>query len=87
MPAIATLWTIGTMVLVGQELNIVTSLAPPFVLILGSAFSGHVLNAYVAPLRRGSVHGRVASGCVVAVKRKTGGIGPACVICRIAWST
>lgn len=61
VPALATLWTIGTMVLVGQELNIVTSLAPPFVLILGSAYSGHVLNAYVAPRLRGSVHARVAS--------------------------
>ena len=61
VPALATLWTIGTMVLVGQELNIVTSLAPPFVLILGSAYSGHVLNAYVAPRLQGSVHARVAS--------------------------
>jgi predicted RND superfamily exporter protein len=61
VPALATLWTTGTMVLVGLDLNIVTSLAPPFVLILGSAYSGHVLNAYVAPLNRGSIHGRVAS--------------------------
>ena len=44
--SLGTLWTTGTMVLVGFKLTVVSIMAPPLVLTLGSSYSIHVLNQY-----------------------------------------
>jgi predicted RND superfamily exporter protein len=44
--ALGTLWTMGTMVLAGFRLTVVSIMAPPLVLTLGSSYSIHVLNQY-----------------------------------------
>jgi predicted RND superfamily exporter protein len=43
---LGTLWTMGTMVLLGFKLTVVSIMAPPLVLTLGSSYSIHVLNQY-----------------------------------------
>jgi hydrophobe/amphiphile efflux-3 (HAE3) family protein len=43
---IGTLWTTGTMVLLGFKLTVVSIMVPPLVLTLGSSYSIHVLNQY-----------------------------------------
>lgn len=43
---LGTLWTTGTMVLLGFKLTVVSIMAPPLVLTLGSSYSIHVLNQY-----------------------------------------
>jgi hypothetical protein len=43
---LGTLWTMGTMVLAGFKLTVVSIMAPPLVLTLGSSYSIHVLNQY-----------------------------------------
>ena len=51
---LGTLWTVGTMVLAGMKLTVVSIMAPPLVLTLGSSYSIHVLNQYY----RQAQHGR-----------------------------
>jgi hypothetical protein len=43
---LGTLWTTGSMVLLGFKLTVVSIMAPPLVLTLGSSYSIHVLNQY-----------------------------------------
>jgi len=43
---LGTLWTMGTMRLLGFSLTVVSIMVPPLVLTLGSAYSIHVLNQY-----------------------------------------
>jgi predicted RND superfamily exporter protein len=43
---LGTLWTTGTMVLLGFKMTVVSIMAPPLVLTLGSSYSIHVLNQY-----------------------------------------
>jgi len=43
---LGTLWTMGTMKLLGFELTVVSIMVPPLVLTLGSAYSIHILNQY-----------------------------------------
>jgi hydrophobe/amphiphile efflux-3 (HAE3) family protein len=43
---LGTLWTTGTMVLLGFRLTVVSIMAPPLVLTLGSSYSIHVLSQY-----------------------------------------
>lgn len=51
------LWTVGTMGWVGHDLNIVTTLIPPLVLVLGFAYATHVVSHfYSQPL--GEAEGR-----------------------------
>ncbi len=42
----ALIWTLGTMALLGLELNLLSILTPCLVLILGSTYSMHMLNEY-----------------------------------------
>jgi hydrophobe/amphiphile efflux-3 (HAE3) family protein len=42
----STVWTMGTMRLLGFKLTVVSIMVPPLVLTLGSAYSIHVLNQY-----------------------------------------
>ncbi len=51
--ALGTLWTVGTMVLAGLKLTVVSIMAPPLVLTLGSSYSIHVLNQYYRQARQG----------------------------------
>lgn len=44
--SLGTLWTTGTMVLLGFKLTVVSIMVPPLVLTLGSSYSIHVLNQY-----------------------------------------
>ena len=46
---IATVWTVGTMSLLSLDFTIVSVTTPPFVMTLGSAYSVHVLTAYLLP--------------------------------------
>jgi hydrophobe/amphiphile efflux-3 (HAE3) family protein len=48
---LGTLWTIGTMHLLGFELTVVSIMVPPLVLTLGSAYSIHILNQYYREAR------------------------------------
>jgi hydrophobe/amphiphile efflux-3 (HAE3) family protein len=50
---LGTLWTLGTMRLLGFSLTLVSIMAPPLVLTLGSAYSIHVLNQYYREARTG----------------------------------
>jgi hydrophobe/amphiphile efflux-3 (HAE3) family protein len=43
---LGTLWTMGTMRLLGFALTVVSIMVPPLVLTLGSAYSIHILNQY-----------------------------------------
>ncbi len=43
---LGTLWTVGVMAILGFKITIVQIMTPPLVLILGSAYSIHVLNQY-----------------------------------------
>jgi uncharacterized protein len=43
---IGTIWTVGTMTLLGYRLSVVLVITPPLVLILGSSYSLHTLNQY-----------------------------------------
>jgi len=43
---LGTLWTMGTMHLLGFKLTVVSIMVPPLVLTLGSAYSIHILNQY-----------------------------------------
>ena len=47
--ATATLWTVGTMSALGLDFTIVSVTTPPFVMTLGSAYSVHLLTAYLLP--------------------------------------
>ena len=47
--AIATVWTVGTMSALGLDFTIVSITTPPFVMTLGSAYSVHILTAYLLP--------------------------------------
>ena len=47
--AIATVWTVGTMSALGLDFTIVSVTTPPFVMTLGSAYSVHILTAYLLP--------------------------------------
>ena len=51
--AIATVWTVGTMSALGLDFTIVSVTTPPFVMTLGSAYSVHVLTAYLLPTAGG----------------------------------
>ncbi len=46
---IATVWTVGSMSVLGLDFTIVSVTTPPFVMTLGSAYSVHVLTAYLLP--------------------------------------
>ncbi len=46
---VATVWTVGTMSALGLDFTIVSVTTPPFVMTLGSAYSVHVLTAYLLP--------------------------------------
>lgn len=47
--AVATVWTVGTMSALGLDFTIVSVTTPPFVMTLGSAYSVHILTAYLLP--------------------------------------
>ena len=47
--AVATVWTVGTMSVLGLDFTIVSVTTPPFVMTLGSAYSVHILTAYLLP--------------------------------------
>ncbi len=49
---LGTLWTMGTMVLAGFKLTVVSIMTPPLVLTLGSSYSIHVLNQYYRQARQ-----------------------------------
>ena len=51
--AIATVWTVGTMSALGLDFTIVSITTPPFVMTLGSAYSVHILTAYLLPTAGG----------------------------------
>ena len=51
---VATVWTVGTMSALGLDFTIVSVTTPPFVMTLGSAYSVHVLTAYLLPDAPGS---------------------------------
>ncbi len=46
LSVISLIWTLGTMALLGIELNLLSILTPCLVLILGSTYSMHMLNEY-----------------------------------------
>jgi predicted RND superfamily exporter protein len=48
---ISVLWTLATAVALGREFNIVTSLVPPLLIILGLSYSVHVVAGYYEALR------------------------------------
>jgi predicted RND superfamily exporter protein len=48
---VGTVWTIGIMAILGFKLTIVQIMTPPLVLILGSAYSIHLLNQYYREAR------------------------------------
>jgi hydrophobe/amphiphile efflux-3 (HAE3) family protein len=48
---LGTVWTVGVMALLGFKLTIVQIMTPPLVLILGSAYSIHMLNQYYREAR------------------------------------
>ncbi|MCX7028545.1 MAG: efflux RND transporter permease subunit [Spirochaetes bacterium] len=48
---LSTVWTVGTMTLLGFKLTVVSVATPPLVLILGSSYSLHVLNQYYREAR------------------------------------
>jgi hydrophobe/amphiphile efflux-3 (HAE3) family protein len=43
---LGTLWTIGTMRILGYSLTVISIMVPPLVLTLGSSYSIHILNQY-----------------------------------------
>lgn len=47
---ISLIWTFGTMVLLGMDINLLNIITPCMVITLGSAYSIHVLNEYFAGL-------------------------------------
>jgi predicted RND superfamily exporter protein len=47
------LWTLGVVAWTGHPLNIVTTLVPPLVLVLGFAYAIHLVSAFRAELRAG----------------------------------
>jgi uncharacterized protein len=49
--SIALIWTLGTLGWLHQSLNLVTTLIPPLVLVVGFTYSLHVLAEYYAALR------------------------------------
>jgi hydrophobe/amphiphile efflux-3 (HAE3) family protein len=49
--SLGTLWTMGTMRLLGFPLTVVSIMVPPLVLTLGSAYSIHILNQYYREAR------------------------------------
>ncbi len=51
--SLGTLWTVGTMVLAGFKLTVVSIMSPPLVLTLGSSYSIHVLNQYYRQAQHG----------------------------------
>ena len=51
--AVATVWTVGTMSVLGLDFTIVSVTTPPFVMTLGSAYSVHILTAYLLPTAGG----------------------------------
>ena len=56
--AIATVWTVGTMSALGLDFTIVSVTTPPFVMTLGSAYSVHILTAYLLPTVAGGAGAR-----------------------------
>ena len=50
---ISIVWTLGTMSMLGLELNLLSILTPCLVLILGSTYSMHILNEYYLMGRKG----------------------------------
>ncbi len=48
---LGTVWTVGVMALLGFKLTIVQIMTPPLVLVLGSAYSIHMLNQYYREAR------------------------------------
>jgi predicted RND superfamily exporter protein len=49
--ALGTVWSVGTMTLLGFRLTVVSVIVPPLVLILGSSYSLHMLNQYYREAR------------------------------------
>jgi hypothetical protein len=64
---ISILWTLAFMALFYGTLNQVTTAAPPVLLVVGFAYSVHVLSAYYDALRGGGEPERAASTAVRAV--------------------
>ena len=50
---VSIVWTLGTMSMLGLELNLLSILTPCLVLILGSTYSMHILNEYYLMGRKG----------------------------------
>jgi predicted RND superfamily exporter protein len=50
--AIAMLWTFGAIAWSGRGLNIVTTIVPPLVQVIGFAYTVHILSAYYEALRK-----------------------------------
>ncbi|MGH0036415.1 MAG: efflux RND transporter permease subunit [Myxococcota bacterium] len=50
---LALLWTLGTMAWAGQPLDVVTSLVPPLILVIGFAYVMHVVSAQRREIARG----------------------------------
>ena len=48
---LGTVWTVGTMTLLGFRLTVMSVMVPPLVLILGSSYSLHLLNQYYREAR------------------------------------
>lgn len=53
LSVVSLIWTLGGMVLLNMELNLLNILTPCMVLILGSTYSIHVLNEYYREVARG----------------------------------
>ncbi len=48
---LGTIWTMGTVTLLGSRLSVIMIMTPPLVLILGSSYSLHMLNQYYRDTR------------------------------------
>ena len=78
-----TLWTVGTMRVLGMPFTITSIMTPPLVLSLGSAYSVHVMTYYYAGAGR---HGS-QSGVVQAMSRVTATIVLAALTTIIGFSS
>ena len=77
--AIATVWTVGTMSVLGLDFTIVSVTTPPFVMTLGSAYSVHILTAYLLSADRGAANRSRLSTAVAGL----GAIGVTVVLAAV----
>ena len=77
--AIATVWTVGTMSALGLDFTIVSVTTPPFVMTLGSAYSVHILTAWLLPTAGSGSGARAGSrqaGRAGGFASSVAGLGP-----------